>query len=71
MDANQDPCHTIDDVLQSFLHPADSDDIEWHLSEQDTTSGAIPVTECATLHLCNGISCLIIQLLHLSSILLS
>jgi len=57
------------DVLDSFLVSSASKqvkvigiDIECHL-KQDSDK-----TKCATLHLCDGSSCLIIQLLHMDSI---
>jgi len=60
---------TILNVLESFLLPTDSGeakvigiDIEWHLTNDEDK------TKCATLHLCDGYSCLIIQLLHMDSI---
>ncbi|KAL2323728.1 hypothetical protein Fmac_028107 [Flemingia macrophylla] len=62
----------IDDILESLLYPADSDeikvigfDIEWCLSNEDEGSETKPTTKCATLHLCDENTCLIIQLLHM------
>ncbi|XP_020225241.1 uncharacterized protein LOC109807126 [Cajanus cajan] len=65
----------IDVVLKSFLHPSYSGemkviglDVEWHMSKEDTMNEVVPITKCATLNLCNGYSCIIIQLLHFESI---
>ncbi|KAL9318819.1 hypothetical protein ACSQ67_015336 [Phaseolus vulgaris] len=61
---------TILEVLESFLHSADSEqvkvigiDMEWHHTNDD-----LKKTKCATLNLCDGNTCLIIQLLHMDSI---
>ncbi|CAI8584691.1 unnamed protein product [Vicia faba] len=66
----------VDDILWSFLRPANYNgpkvigfDVELSMcedkvSEEETRDDS----ECATLHLCNGISCLIVQLCHLDSI---
>ncbi|XP_058761177.1 protein RISC-INTERACTING CLEARING 3'-5' EXORIBONUCLEASE 2-like [Vicia villosa] len=66
----------IDDILWSFLRPENHNgskvigfDVELSMyenkvSENETRDGS----ECATLHLCNGQSCLIIQLPYLDSI---
>lgn len=66
----------VDDILWSFLRPANYSGpkvigfdielsmIEDKVSEEETREDS----ECATLHLCNGISCLIIQLCYLDFI---
>ncbi|KOM35312.1 hypothetical protein LR48_Vigan02g146200 [Vigna angularis] len=62
---------TILEVLESFLFSSESEqkvigiDIECHLSKD------VDKTKCVTLHLCDGDSCLIIQLLHMNSIPMS
>ncbi|KAJ1394948.1 Ribonuclease H-like superfamily [Sesbania bispinosa] len=49
-----------------------SSGIEWFLFKESGPGGFIySSTECATLHLCDGRSCLIIQLRHLDSIPIS
>lgn len=62
-----DDKETVDEILRSFLRESDNAtkvigfDIEWTLFSDKT----IFETQCATVHLCNGHSCLIIQLLHM------
>ncbi|XP_004496040.1 protein RISC-INTERACTING CLEARING 3'-5' EXORIBONUCLEASE 1-like [Cicer arietinum] len=58
----------VDNILGSFLHHANCTgtkvigfDTEWTLYQKT-------VSECATLCLCNGHSCLVIQLRHLDSV---
>nr|KYP56159.1 hypothetical protein KK1_002396 [Cajanus cajan] len=43
-------------------------DTEWCLSNEDDDSEVNSTIKCATLHLCDENTCLIIQLLHLKSI---
>ncbi|RHN81013.1 putative ribonuclease H-like domain-containing protein [Medicago truncatula] len=65
----------IDDILWSFLHPENYKgpkvigfDIELSMCENKVSEEETNFeTECAILNLCNGHSCLIIQLCHLDS----
>jgi len=66
----------VDNLLLSFLRPTNYNgpkvigfDVELSMFENKVSEEEIyDNSECATLHLCNGQSCLIIQLCHLDSV---
>lgn len=69
----------VDDLLWSnFLYPANGNrtkvigfDTEWLLFQNTESEEIYSETKSATVHLCDGYSCLIIQLYHLDSVPIS